>query len=80
VHADAAVQVHGVVGEELRAIYRAHCPEKLGNVEGLLAKFVGREDELLVKMRYKYGVKKIHRPPDKFAGRVSTKSHHLPEG
>jgi hypothetical protein len=44
------------VEEELREIYCAHCPEKSGNIAALLEKFSGREQELLEKVRRKYGL------------------------
>ena len=39
---------------ELSAIYTASCPERLPQLDSILAKFVGKEDELLEKVRRKY--------------------------
>ena len=40
---------------EMLAIYTAHSPEKLAGVETLLDKYLGRESELLARLRRKYG-------------------------
>lgn len=39
---------------ELEEIYRKHNPEKLGDLDRLLAKYVGKEDKLLKTVRRKY--------------------------
>ena len=43
------------ISDQLHRIYQQHCPDKLGNVSALLAKFAGREAELLAKVQRKYG-------------------------
>jgi hypothetical protein len=40
---------------QMLAIYTAKCPEKLGDVEGLVQKYQGREEEALRVVREKYG-------------------------
>ena len=44
----------GQIRAELVKIYAAACPEKAGEVDGILAKFHGREAELLEKVKAKY--------------------------
>jgi hypothetical protein len=39
----------------LQAIYTKHCPDKLSSVPQLLRKFKGREEDLLEKVKAKYG-------------------------
>ncbi|CAM9337816.1 unnamed protein product [Scytosiphon promiscuus] len=43
--------------ERLEAFYRAHNPEKLvgGDIDGILAKYAGREETLFAKLEKKYG-------------------------
>ena len=46
--------IHEVKGE-LRSIYRQHVPEKsVSDVEAILQKFAGKEEDLLAKVRRKY--------------------------
>jgi hypothetical protein len=47
------------VRARLTALYKAHAPTKLGKVEGTLAEYNGREDELFAKLCNKYDI-----PPD----------------
>jgi len=42
---------------KLIAFYEKHNPEKLGEMEGTLAKFKGRYPVLFKKLNTKYGVK-----------------------
>jgi hypothetical protein len=53
---EAARNPHLVAGTkaEVERIYSKHCPEKLGKVDELMAKFRGDEEKLLEKVRKKY--------------------------
>jgi hypothetical protein len=42
--------------ERIMAIYRAHAPDKLDKVDGILLKYEGSEDSLLTALMAKYGV------------------------
>jgi hypothetical protein len=61
--------------ELVKAIYEDHNPEKLGDVDGLLASFVGREDELLTSLRDKYHVQDHYKveDPNKEWGKAANK-------
>lgn len=39
----------------LEAFYREHNPEKLDSIDGILVKYVGREEDLFAKLEKKYG-------------------------
>ena len=44
------------IAQQISAIYAVHAPNKLGKVPGLLQKYAGAEDALLLSVKEKYGV------------------------
>ena len=63
----AAGSVTGI-REQLEAIYREHRPEKIADVDGLLAEWAGKEAQLLAEVQAKYLPFTGHKP---FSGPVS---------
>ena len=61
-HSEAAEE-GSEVAQQIRELYAAHNPDKLRSVSGLLAKYKGRERELLLSIRDKYGVASVPPPP-----------------
>ena len=41
--------------QRIAAVYARYCPEKLGNVDSILAKYAGHEDEVIALLVEKYG-------------------------
>jgi hypothetical protein len=52
---DARADV-AAIARQITAIYEVHAPGKIGKVPGLLEKYVGAEEALLLSVREKYGV------------------------
>merc|ERR1719336_978956 len=51
---------------QIKAIYKEHCPEKTeAEVDGILAKFKGKEANLLRKVRMKYATQKKNADKEK---------------
>jgi hypothetical protein len=61
---------HGVVV----AFYKKHNPDKVHTVEGVLKKYSGREEELLLKLRTKYNIKGSLKLPEKAKEELSNKA------
>eukprot|EP00750_Incisomonas_marina_P017593 INCI2258.1.p1 GENE.INCI2258.1~~INCI2258.1.p1 ORF type:complete len:690 (+),score=132.99 INCI2258.1:200-2071(+) len=53
---DPPASVAVTVRERVLDFYRRHNPAKIGDVDGILEKFAGRERELLVRLHEKYGI------------------------
>ena len=51
---EAAVEAGGL-RYRVRAFYRKHNPDKIGDVDALIAKFKGKDEDLLARLEKKYG-------------------------
>ena len=61
-HGSEAAEQGSDVAQQIRELYAAHNPDKLPSVPGLLVKYKGRERELLLSIRDKYGVVSVPPP------------------